>query len=67
MKIISKQEFWDALPNVMYHMEEDLWGCLSAVALYFLSKEAAEGMSRQSFRGRQMNFSVDIILENRKH
>ena len=40
VKIISKQEFWDALPDVMYHMDEPL-GDASAVALYFLSKEAA--------------------------
>ena len=40
VKIISKQEFWDALPDVMYHMDEPLADA-SAVALYFLSKEAA--------------------------
>ena len=34
VKIISKQEFWDALPDVMYHMDEPL-GDASAVALYF--------------------------------
>ena len=40
VRIISKQEFWDALPDVMYHMDEPLADA-SAVALYFLSKEAA--------------------------
>ena len=37
VKIISKQEFWDALPDVMYHMDEPL-GDASAVALYFSFK-----------------------------
>ena len=41
VRIISKQEFWDALPDVMYHMDEPLADA-SAVALYFLSKEAAD-------------------------
>ena len=41
VKIISKQEFWDSLPDVMYHMDEPL-GDASAIALYFLSEEAAK-------------------------
>lgn len=41
VKIISKQEFWDSLPDVMYHMDEPL-GDASAIALYFLSQEAAK-------------------------
>lgn len=41
IKIISKREFWDALPNVMYHMDEPS-GDASAVALYFLAKEASK-------------------------
>ena len=41
VKIISKQEFWDSLPDVMYHMDEPL-GDASAIALYFLSGEAAK-------------------------
>ena len=41
VKIISKQEFWDSLPDVMYHMDEPL-GDASAIALYFLSREAAK-------------------------
>lgn len=41
VKIISKQEFWDVLPDVMYHMDEPL-GDASAVALYFLAQEASK-------------------------
>ena len=41
VKINSKQEFWDSLPDVMYHMDEPL-GDASAIALYFLSREAAK-------------------------
>ena len=41
VKIISKEEFWNSLPDVMYHMDEPL-GDASAVALYFLSQEAAK-------------------------
>ena len=33
VKIISKQEFWDALPDVMYHMDEPL-----EVSLCFLTQ-----------------------------
>ena len=41
VKIISKEEFWNSLPDVMYHMDEPS-GDASAVALYFLAKEAAK-------------------------
>lgn len=37
---ISEKEFWEAVPEVMYHMDEPS-GDSSAVALYFLSREAA--------------------------
>lgn len=39
-KQISEREFWDAVPEVLYHMDEPS-GDPSAVALYFLSREAA--------------------------
>lgn len=41
IKIISKEEFWNSLPDVMYHMDEPS-GDASAVALYFLAQEAAK-------------------------
>ena len=41
VKVISKEEFWNSLPDVMYHMDEPS-GDASAVALYFLSQEAAK-------------------------
>lgn len=41
VKIISKKEFWNSLPDVMYHMDEPS-GDASAVALYFLAQEAAK-------------------------
>ena len=41
VKIISKEEFWNSLPDVMYHMDEPS-GDASAVALYFLAQEAAK-------------------------
>lgn len=41
VKIISKKEFWNSLPDVMYHMNEPS-GDASAVALYFLAQEAAK-------------------------
>lgn len=40
-KTITKSEFWEALPLVQYHMDEPL-ADPSAVALYFVSKEAAK-------------------------
>ncbi|MCI8798820.1 asparagine synthase (glutamine-hydrolyzing) [Acetatifactor muris] len=39
-KRISEREFWEAVPEVLYHMDEPN-GDPSAVALYFLSREAA--------------------------
>lgn len=39
-KRISEKEFWEAVPEVMYHMDEPS-GDSSAVALYFLSREAS--------------------------
>ena len=40
-KIITTDEYWDVLPNVQYHMDEPL-ADPAAVALYFVSKEAAQ-------------------------
>ena len=40
-KLISTQEYWDAIPKVQYHMDEPLADA-SAVALYFVSRTAAE-------------------------
>ena len=39
-KTISTEEYWSALPKVQYHMDEPL-ADPSAVALYFVSQEAA--------------------------
>lgn len=39
-KRITEKEFWNAVPEVLYHMDEPS-GDPSAVALYFLSREAA--------------------------
>ncbi len=39
-KYISKEEFMEALPSVAYYLEEP-FGDASAVALYFLSREAS--------------------------
>jgi len=39
-KTITKEEYWEALPKVQYHMDEPL-ADPSAVALYFVSQEAA--------------------------
>lgn len=39
-KQISEREFWDAVPEVLYHLDEPS-GDPSAVALYFVSREAA--------------------------
>ena len=35
VKIISKQEFWDALPDVMYHMDEHLGMPLQLHFIFF--------------------------------
>lgn len=40
-KRIHEEEFWQAVPEVLYYLEEPL-GDASAVALYFLSREAAK-------------------------
>jgi len=40
-KVISTDEYWESLPTVQYHMDEPL-ADPSAVALYFLSREAAK-------------------------
>ena len=39
-KQISTEEFWEAVPKVMYHLDEPS-GDASAVALYFVAQEAA--------------------------
>ena len=40
-KLISTDDYWNILPTVQYHMDEPLADA-SAVALYFVSKTAAE-------------------------
>ena len=67
VKIISKQEFWDALPDVMYHMDEPL-GMLPPLHSIF-SQKRLQVMSRLFFPEKeQTSFSVDIIFtENRNH
>lgn len=40
-KLISKEEYWNVLPTVQYHMDEPL-ADPSAVALYFVSQTAAK-------------------------
>ncbi|MGE4214195.1 MAG: asparagine synthase (glutamine-hydrolyzing) [Anaerotignaceae bacterium] len=40
-KLISKEEYWDVLPTVQYHMDEPL-ADPSAVALYFVSQTASK-------------------------
>ena len=40
-KLITKDEYWDILPTVQYHMDEPLADA-SAVALYFVSQTAAK-------------------------
>ena len=40
-KTISTEEYWNSLPKVQYHMDEPL-ADPAAVALYFVSKEAAK-------------------------
>ena len=39
-KLVSKKEYWDAIPTVQYHMDEPL-ADPSAIALYFVTKTAA--------------------------
>lgn len=40
-KVVTKEEFWKAVPQVMYHLDEPS-GDASAVALYFVAQEAAK-------------------------
>ena len=40
-KLISTEEYWDAIPKVQYHMDEPLADA-SAIALYFVSQTAAK-------------------------
>ncbi|MDR2939224.1 MAG: asparagine synthase (glutamine-hydrolyzing) [Clostridiales bacterium] len=40
-KMISKEDYWNVLPKIQYHMDEPL-ADPSAVALYFVSKEASK-------------------------
>lgn len=40
-KEITEQEFWEAVPKVLYHLDEPS-GDPSAVALYFVAREAAK-------------------------
>ena len=40
-KIIEPDEYWDALSDIMYYMDEPV-ADPAAIALYFLSKEAAQ-------------------------
>lgn len=40
-RIITKEEFWDAIPDVMYYMDEPS-GDAAAIALYFVAEEAAK-------------------------
>lgn len=40
-RVITKEDFWDAVPKVMYYLDEPS-GDASAIALYFVAKEAAK-------------------------
>ena len=40
-KLISREEYWDAIPKVMYYLDEPS-GDPSAIALYFVAQEAAK-------------------------
>lgn len=40
-RTISEEEYWQAVPKVMYHLDEPS-GDASAVALYFVAQEASE-------------------------
>lgn len=40
-KLVSKEEYWDVIPKVQYHMDEPL-ADPSAIALYFVSQTAAK-------------------------
>ena len=49
-KTISRKEFWEALPKVIYHMDEPLADA-SAVALYFVNKITHEAGIKVSLSG----------------
>ncbi|MCR5515824.1 MAG: asparagine synthase (glutamine-hydrolyzing), partial [Lachnospira sp.] len=40
-KLVSSEEYWSAIPKIQYHMDEPL-ADPAAIALYFVSKTAAE-------------------------
>lgn len=40
-KVVTKEEYWDAVPKVMYYLDEPS-GDAAAVALYFVAQEAAK-------------------------
>ena len=40
-KIITKEEYWEAVPKAMYHLDEPS-GDAAAIALYFVAQEAAK-------------------------
>jgi len=40
-KVISKEEYWEAVPKVMYHLDEPS-GDASSIALYFVAREASK-------------------------
>ena len=40
-KIIKQDEYWEAIPKVMYHLDEPS-GDAAAIALYFVAQEAAK-------------------------
>jgi asparagine synthase (glutamine-hydrolysing) len=40
-KVITPEEYWEAIPKIQYHMDEPL-ADPSCIALYFVSKKAAE-------------------------
>ena len=50
-KIIEPDEYWDALSDIMYYMDEPV-ADPAAIALYFLSKEAAKKGKSSSVRRR---------------
>lgn len=40
-KLVSSEEYWDAIPKILYHMDEPL-ADPAAIALYFVSQTAAK-------------------------
>ena len=60
-KVITPEEYWDSLSDIQYYMDEPV-ADPAAVALYFLSKEAAKKV-KLCFRVKdRMNCSEDIIF-----